>query len=106
MDDIIAQKYAGSKLLKAVWLLLYFVIPAAQGKNMGEICNRRPAASVYHKKEQLCREERSAMRGELRRKKTGLCEQAGFPYISCRPSKARMRVASSANSRWLPTGMP
>lgn len=62
MDDIIAQKYAGSKLLKAVWLLLYFVVPAAQGNNMGEICNRRPAASVYHKKEQLCREEGRAMR--------------------------------------------
>ena len=27
-------------------------------------------------------------------------------YISLRPSRARMRVASSAYSRWLPTGMP
>ena len=26
--------------------------------------------------------------------------------ISLRPSSARMRVASSAYSRWLPTGMP
>ena len=29
-----------------------------------------------------------------------------FHQISLRPSSARMRVASSAYSRWLPTGMP
>ena len=49
MDDIIAQKYAGSKLLKAVWLLLYFVVPAAQGKNMREICNRRRRPYIIRK---------------------------------------------------------
>ena len=27
-------------------------------------------------------------------------------YMSRRPSRARRRVASSATSRWLPTGMP
>ena len=38
----------------------------------------------------------------------GLAWAGGVPrfYISRRPSRARMRVASSVNSRWLPTGMP
>ena len=33
-------------------------------------------------------------------------ESVAGPHISRRPSRARMRVASSAYSRWLPTGMP
>ena len=41
---------------------------------------------------------------KLRPQRTG--GGAGVGQISRRPSRARMRVASSAYSRWLPTGMP
>ena len=34
-----------------------------------------------------------------------ICKQRIF-HISLLPSRALVRVASSANSRWLPTGMP
>ena len=38
--------------------------------------------------------------------KDGKGEEEPACYSSRRPSRARMRVASSAYSRWLPTGMP
>ncbi len=66
-----------------------------------------------------CRAERRAMMGQTYEKKRK--EETAWPkghavckyfqlillfHISCRPSRARKSVTSSAYSSWLPTGMP